>query len=63
MICAEPALTCITRLRFGRDAMDRIANHRKGGITDVYDRHGYENEDRRIMAAIAGHLRCWSARP
>ena len=36
--------------------MDRIANHRKGGITDVYDRHGYEEEDKRIMAAIARHV-------
>jgi integrase len=50
------ALTWVTRLKFGRDAMDRIANHRKGGITDVYDRHGYEEEDRRIMAAIGRHL-------
>ena len=49
-------LTWITRLKFGRDAMDRIANHRKGGITDVYDRHGYEEEDKRIMAAIARHV-------
>ena len=36
--------------------MDRIANHRKGGVTDVYDRHGYEEEDRRIMAAVARHV-------
>ncbi len=36
--------------------MDRIANHRKGGVTDVYDRHGYVGEDRRIMAAITNHL-------
>ena len=50
------ALTWITRLRFGRDAMDRIANHRKGGVTDVYDRHGYEEEDRRIMTAVARHV-------
>ena len=49
-------LTWITRLKFGRDAMDRIANHRKGGVTDVYDRHGYVEEDRRIMAAITNHL-------
>ena len=42
--------------QFGRDAMDRIANHRKGGVTDVYDRHGYEEEDRRIMAALARHV-------
>ena len=50
------ALTTITGLGFGRDAMDRIANHRKGGVTDVYDRHGYEAEDRRIMAAVARHV-------
>ena len=49
-------LIWITRLGFGRDAMDRIANHRKGGVTDVYDRHGYEEEDRRIMAAVARHV-------
>ena len=49
-------LTKITKLGFGRDAMDRIANHRKGGITDVYDRHSYEKEDRRIMAAVARHV-------
>ena len=50
------ALTTITRLGFGRDAMDRIANHKKGGITDVYDRHGYADEDQRIMAAVARHV-------
>ena len=49
-------LTKITKLGFGRDAMDRIANHRKGGITDVYDRHSYEEEDERIMAAVARHV-------
>jgi integrase len=49
-------LTSITRLGFGRDAMDRIANHRKGGVTDVYDRHSYADEDRRIMTAVARHV-------
>jgi integrase len=49
-------LTTITRLGFGRDAMDRLANHRSSGVTDVYDRHGYEAEDRRIMAAVARHV-------
>ena len=56
MICGAPALTTITRLGFGRDAMDRIANHKTGTVTDVYDRWGYEDEDRRIMAAIARHI-------
>ena len=50
------ALSTITGLGFGRDAMDRIANHRKGGITDVYDRHAYAAEDKRIMTAVARHI-------
>jgi integrase len=49
-------LTWITRLGFGRDAMDRIANHRTSSVTDVYDRHGYADEDRRIMSAVARHV-------
>ena len=48
--------TGITRLGFGRDAMDRIANHRTSTVTDVYDRHGYADEDERIMAAVARHV-------
>ena len=46
-------LTTITRLGFGRDAMDRIANHKTRAVTDVYDRHGYADEDKQIMAAVA----------
>ena len=36
--------------------MDRIANHRTSSVTDVYDRHGYADEDKRIMAAVARHV-------
>jgi integrase len=43
----------ITALGFGRDAMNRIQNHREGGIADVYDRHGYEAETKTIMEAVA----------
>jgi integrase len=50
------ALSAITRLGLGRDAMDRIANHKTSSVTDVYDRHGYEAEDKRIMAAVARHV-------
>jgi hypothetical protein len=46
----------ITRLGFGRDAMNRIQNHREGGIADVYDRHRYEDENKRIMESVAAHL-------
>jgi integrase len=46
----------ITALGFGRDAMNRIQNHREGGIADVYDRHRYEEENRRIMEATAARI-------
>jgi integrase len=46
----------ITKLGFGRDAMNRIQNHREGGIADVYDRHEYAEENKRVMEAVATHL-------
>jgi integrase len=46
----------ITALGFGRDAMNRIQNHKEGGIADVYDRHGYESETKRVMEAVAAHI-------
>ena len=63
---ARPRRTCltmITRLGFGRDAMDRVANHRTSSVTDVYDRHGYAEEDKRIMAAVARLVIDWSRAP
>ena len=48
--------TKITKLGFGRDAMNRIQNHKEGGVTDTYDRHGYEDENKRVMEAVASHL-------
>ena len=46
----------ITALGFGRDAMNRIQNHKEGGIADVYDRHRYEKENRRVMEAVASRI-------
>ena len=46
----------ITALGFGRDAMNRIQNHREGGITDVYDRHHYEAETKHIMETVAAKI-------
>ena len=48
--------TTITKLGFGRDAMNRIQNHREGGIAGVYDRYQYATENMRIMEAVATHL-------
>ena len=46
----------ITALGFGRDAMNRIQNHKEGGIASVYDRHGYAEETKRVMEAVAAKI-------
>jgi integrase len=48
--------TLITGLGFGRDAMNRIQNHKQGGIASVYDRHHYSDENKRIMEAVAARI-------
>jgi integrase len=48
--------TMITRLGFGRDAMNRIQNHIEGGIADVYDMYEYADENRKIMETVARHI-------
>jgi integrase len=48
--------TTITGLGFSRDGMDRIQNHRDGRVRDVYDRHGYADENRKIMEAVADRI-------
>ncbi|MBI1257664.1 MAG: DUF4102 domain-containing protein [Chloroflexi bacterium] len=48
--------TTITALGFGRDAMNRIQNHVEGGIGEVYDRHAYATENKRIMEAVAERI-------
>jgi integrase len=48
--------TTIAALGFGRDAMNRIQNHREGGIASVYDRHQYADENKRIMEAVSNKI-------
>jgi integrase len=48
--------TMIASLGFGRDAMNRIQNHKEGGIASVYDRHHYAEENKRIMEATAARI-------
>jgi integrase len=48
--------TMVTGLGFGRDAMNRIQNHKEGGIADVYDRHEYADENKRVMEAVAARI-------
>jgi integrase len=48
--------TTITKLKFGRDAMNRIQNHIEGGIADVYDQHQYADENKHVMEAVAARI-------
>jgi integrase len=48
--------TTTTGLGFGRDAMNRIQNHKEGGISSVYDRHQYADENKRVMESVASRL-------
>jgi integrase len=48
--------TKVTELGFGTEAMNRVTNHKEGGIASVYDRHGYADENRRIMEAVAARI-------
>jgi integrase len=49
--------TTITKLKLGRDAMNRILNHSTNDdVGDVYDRHGYHDDDKRVMETVAAHI-------
>jgi integrase len=48
--------TTVTGLGFGRDALNRVTNHKEGGIASVYDRHAYADENKRIMEAVAAKI-------
>jgi integrase len=48
--------TTVTGLGFGRDALNRVTNHREGGIASVYDRHGYAEENKRVMESVAARI-------
>jgi integrase len=47
--------TMITSLGFGRDAMNRVQNHKEGGIASVYGRHRYAKEIQHVMETVAAH--------
>jgi integrase len=48
--------TLVTSLGYGRDGMNRLQNHKEGGIASVYDRHGYADENRRIQEAVTRRI-------
>jgi integrase len=48
--------TAITSLGFTPKDMNRIQNHKEGGIHTVYDRHHYGPENKKIMERVARHI-------
>jgi hypothetical protein len=36
--------------------MNRIQNHKDGGIASVYDRHSYAEENKKIMESVADKI-------
>jgi integrase len=54
--CRRTFSSRVTGLGFGREALNRVTNHREGGIADVYDRHQYGDENKQIMETVADHL-------
>jgi integrase len=48
--------TRVAALGFGRQALDRVLNHRDRGVVTVYDRYEYAIEDQRVMEAVAAHV-------
>src|SRR5262245_9794987 len=48
--------TKVTGLGFGREALNRVTNHKEGGIASVYDRHGYAEETKLVMDAVASKI-------
>jgi integrase len=53
--------TRVTKLKFGREAMDRLLNHRhsskkKQDTTDVYDRHEYAEDNQHVWETVAARI-------
>jgi integrase len=48
--------TTVTSLGFPRSAMDRLLNHRDGGVGSIYDRYSYALEDQKIWEATAAKI-------
>ena len=48
--------TTVTSLAFTRDQMNRLQNHKEGGIGSVYDLHNYAGENKQIQKAVAAQI-------
>ena len=43
--------------------MNRIQNHKEGGIGSIYDRYSYAEENRRVQEAVAERIMSMVERP
>src|SRR6516225_1065218 len=43
-------------IKGGRPSMNKVQNHREGGIRNVYDRHAYKLEIQQVMEATSAHI-------
>jgi integrase len=48
--------TTVTSLGFTRSAMDRLMNHKEKGVGSIYDRYSYNEENQKIMEAVASRI-------
>jgi integrase len=48
--------TTVTSVGYGRDVLNRLTNHKEGGIASVYDRHGYADENRAAMERVSAKI-------
>jgi integrase len=48
--------TTVTGMGFGREAMDRIMNHKEASVGDVYDRADYGPQMKKVMEAVAARI-------
>ena len=55
-ISVERTARSSRRSGFGREAMNRIQNHKEGGIASVYDRHQYAEENKRILETVGAQI-------
>ena len=48
--------TNICGLGFTRNQMNRVQNHKEGGIASVYDQHSYRSESWEVQEMVVSHL-------
>ena len=56
MTCAAPTAPPSPGSASVARRINRVTNHKEGGIASVYDRHQYADENKRVMEAVAAKI-------